>query len=131
MRPVQLLAVLAVLGAATTASAAAAAVGGQLVQPPPLGPPPPPHRMAQNAGNSTSGDDPGPPPEPPQCKLLGGAFADLVQLSLAAFGLGGLLIKRTKESPRRPWKIWSMDVGKQCIGRCVAWAPAVSEKGMD
>lgn len=51
--------------------------------------------------------------------LQGGAFADFVQLSLAAFGLGGLLVKRAKETPRRPWKIWGMDVGKQCLGRCV------------
>lgn len=43
-----------------------------------------------------------------------------MQLSLAAFGLGGLLVKRAKETPRRPWKIWGMDVGKQCIGSLYA-----------
>ena len=40
-----------------------------------------------------------------------------MQLSLAAFGLAGLLVKRAKETPCRPWRIWSMDVGKQALGR--------------
>lgn len=53
-------------------------------------------------------------------RTQGGAFADFLQLSLAAFGLIGLLVKRAKETPPRPWKIWGMDVGKQCIGSLYA-----------
>jgi len=34
--------------------------------------------------------------------------------------IGGLLIKRMRERPRRKWKIWLADVGKQVVGQlCV------------
>jgi hypothetical protein len=77
------------------------------------------------------------------CRLLSGFFADCLQLSLAAIGIGacglfccpgfgvvcdsvtdagaapagGLIVKRCYEEPPRPWRIWILDVSKQGLGR--------------
>lgn len=51
----------------------------------------------------------------PTCELLG--FESLVlQASLGGLAILLLAIKRYHETPRRPWKIWLFDVGKQVIG---------------
>lgn len=55
-----------------------------------------------------------------QCHMMGGKFGDLVQLSLAVVGIGGLIIKRFQEAHPRPWRIWGLDVGKQCLGSLYA-----------
>jgi len=34
--------------------------------------------------------------------------------------VGALLVKRWSERPPRPWNIWSLDVGKQCMGNLYA-----------
>ncbi|KAI8973297.1 vacuolar membrane protein-domain-containing protein [Mycotypha africana] len=49
------------------------------------------------------------------CQLLD-EFGALVQLFLACSILLSLMYKRSKESPRRPWQIWFLDVSKQFIG---------------
>ncbi len=61
-----------------------------------------------------------PAEEKKYCKMVGGAFGDFVQLSLAVVGIGGLIIKRFQEPHPRPWRIWSMDVGKQMLGSLYA-----------
>ncbi|GAA6024757.1 hypothetical protein JCM11491_004804 [Sporobolomyces phaffii] len=50
------------------------------------------------------------------CKLLG-PVALAVQAVMGAIVLGGLVIKRMREKPRRKWKIWLADVGKQVVGQ--------------
>ena len=81
-------------------------------------------RLLQEVANSTAagGDDPPAAPDEgkQQCKMMGGKFGDLVQLSLAVVGIGGLVIKRFQEAHPRPWKIWGLDVGKQCLGSLYA-----------
>ncbi|KAM3580352.1 hypothetical protein VKS41_007019 [Umbelopsis sp. WA50703] len=60
-----------------------------------------------------------PPPEPDSgCKLLDG-FAILIQLLLASTALATLAIKRARERPQRPVKIWVMDGSKQFLGGVV------------
>lgn len=36
---------------------------------------------------------------------------------MAVLVLGSLMIKRSRENPRRPWPVWLADVGKQVIGQ--------------
>lgn len=48
-----------------------------------------------------------------ECKLLSGGFAYAVQAGLAAICLSTLLVKRWRESPRRPWLVWGFDLSKQ------------------
>ncbi|KAI9323348.1 vacuolar membrane protein-domain-containing protein [Dichotomocladium elegans] len=50
-----------------------------------------------------------------QCRLLDG-FAILVQLTLVLTALFALLVKRWRERPQRPFRIWTLDVSKQFIG---------------
>lgn len=55
------------------------------------------------------------PIEPASCELMG--FESLImQGFLGAIAIAMLLLKRKHENPRRPWRIWSFDVGKQVIG---------------
>jgi len=56
----------------------------------------------------------------PQCKLMEGLFADVVQLLLGAVAVSILVCKRYRERPRRPWRIWFMDVSKQGLGALFA-----------
>ncbi|CBY02323.1 hypothetical protein IAQ61_006907 [Plenodomus lingam] len=50
-----------------------------------------------------------------ECNLLGN-FALLVQGALGLLAVSSLAIKRMRESPRRPVKIWFFDVSKQVFG---------------
>ena len=69
------------------------------------------HHLASNLmlGNRDGG---------PTCELLG--FESLVlQGFLGAMAVLLLVLKRKHEYPRRPWKIWYFDVGKQVIGALI------------
>lgn len=50
-----------------------------------------------------------------ECNLLGD-FALLVQGALGLLAVSSLAVKRWRESPRRPIKIWFFDVSKQVFG---------------
>ncbi|KAF1945670.1 FK506-binding protein 2 precursor [Clathrospora elynae] len=50
-----------------------------------------------------------------ECNLLGD-FALIVQGALGLLAVSSLAIKRLRESPRRPIKIWFFDVSKQVFG---------------
>ncbi|KAI8816916.1 vacuolar membrane protein-domain-containing protein [Fimicolochytrium jonesii] len=54
------------------------------------------------------------PPEPFKCQLLDG-FAILVQILMASIALSSLIIKRNRETPQRPFKIWALDTSKQAV----------------
>ncbi|KAI8075231.1 vacuolar membrane protein-domain-containing protein [Gongronella butleri] len=56
-----------------------------------------------------------PTTQPGQCRLMD-SFAIFIQLCLAAVAFSTLLIKRHREKPRRPLRIWSLDVSKQLVG---------------
>ena len=51
-----------------------------------------------------------------KCTLLGGWFSLSVQILLAFVCILTLVFKREFEVPRRPWKVWFLDVLKQGIG---------------
>ncbi|GMH37478.1 hypothetical protein BSKO_05351 [Bryopsis sp. KO-2023] len=55
-----------------------------------------------------------------ECRLLDGPVAYLAQVFLFGFVLGSLLIKRSLESPKRPMKVWAMDVSKQAFSSIAA-----------
>ena len=48
-----------------------------------------------------------------ECHLLGGLFAEGVQLALGVVAVASLVGKRLLEKPRRPWNVWCLDVCKQ------------------
>lgn len=50
-----------------------------------------------------------------ECNLLGD-FALIVQGALGLLAVSSLAVKRLRESPRRPMKIWFFDVSKQVFG---------------
>jgi hypothetical protein len=50
-----------------------------------------------------------------ECNLLGD-FALFVQGALGLLAVSSLAVKRLRESPRRPLKIWFFDVSKQVFG---------------
>jgi len=50
--------------------------------------------------------------------VLFGAFSYMIQFVLAVLSFMVLVLKRTRENPRRPWKIWSFDVSKQILSAC-------------
>jgi hypothetical protein len=50
-----------------------------------------------------------------ECNLLGN-FALLVQAALGLLAVSSLAVKRMREHPRRPLKIWFFDVSKQVFG---------------
>lgn len=50
-----------------------------------------------------------------ECNLLGN-FALIVQGALGLLAVSSLVVKRWRESPRRPVKIWFFDVSKQVFG---------------
>ena len=47
-------------------------------------------------------------------------FTALVQIALAIGALMSLYWKRLREVPRRTFRTWSLDIGKQGIGACYA-----------
>ena len=54
------------------------------------------------------------------CVLLSGGFAGFVQIVLGLIALSGLVYKRHREHPKRPVKVWALDVSKQCFGGLLA-----------
>jgi len=66
-------------------------------------------------GEPLLGPNVGQPPDN-GCKLVAGRFAALVQFVLMWMALSALLLKRRMEVPRRDFKVWLLDSGKQCIG---------------
>lgn len=50
------------------------------------------------------------------CRLLG-PFAIFVQLIMGVLVFGTLVLKRQREKPKRPWKIWMLDISKQMLGQ--------------
>jgi hypothetical protein len=47
-------------------------------------------------------------------------FTVLVQMILAVLALLSLYFKRLQEVPRRTFRTWSLDIGKQALGACYA-----------
>ena len=66
-----------------------------------------PAAVSNNPLDGESGDG--------ECNLLGD-FALLVQGALGLLAVSSLVVKRWRESPRRPLKIWFFDVSKQVFG---------------
>ncbi|KZT43000.1 hypothetical protein SISSUDRAFT_1030178 [Sistotremastrum suecicum HHB10207 ss-3] len=50
------------------------------------------------------------------CSLLG-PTALIVQALMGIFVISSLLVKRHREKPKRPWKIWTFDFSKQVVGQ--------------
>lgn len=50
------------------------------------------------------------------CRLFG-PVSIVTQLLMGAVVLMTLLIKRQRERPRRPWRVWALDVSKQLTGQ--------------
>ncbi|KIP08330.1 hypothetical protein PHLGIDRAFT_69509, partial [Phlebiopsis gigantea 11061_1 CR5-6] len=50
------------------------------------------------------------------CRLLG-PTALIVQGLMGLLVIASLVLKRHRETPKRPWRIWSFDVSKQIIGQ--------------
>lgn len=69
-----------------------------------------PSKIAQAQGKPTDGESGN-----GECNLLGN-FALLVQGALGLLAVSSLAVKRLRESPRRPMKIWFFDVSKQVFG---------------
>jgi hypothetical protein len=69
-----------------------------------------PTKTAAAQGNPMDGES-----DKGECNLLGN-FALLVQGFLGLLAVSSLAIKRLRESPRRPMKIWFFDVSKQVFG---------------
>jgi len=61
----------------------------------------------------TDGSKPG--TEAGECRLLG-PFALFVQGGLGILALLSLVLKRYRETPRRPVKVWAYDASKQILG---------------
>lgn len=85
--------------------------------------------------------------DPETCELLGG-FALGVQALMGVLVLGGLLLKRGREKPRRKWRVWlgcvlasrssarqqlmwtrRRDVSKQILGQAFVHASNVAISG--
>ncbi|EIW73201.1 hypothetical protein TREMEDRAFT_26192, partial [Tremella mesenterica DSM 1558] len=56
--------------------------------------------------------------DPSRCRLLG-PTALVVQALMGVLVITSLVIKRQLEKKRRPWRIWTWDVGKQLVGQGV------------
>lgn len=69
-----------------------------------------PSKIAEAQGSPTDGES-----GKGECNLLGN-FALLVQGALGLLAVSSLAVKRLRESPRRPMKIWFFDVSKQVFG---------------
>ena len=65
--------------------------------------------------NLTSGAEARPGAENGECKLLG-PFALFIQGALGVVALLVLVLKRWRERPQRPLKIWAFDASKQVVG---------------
>ncbi|EUC32615.1 hypothetical protein COCCADRAFT_98309 [Bipolaris zeicola 26-R-13] len=69
-----------------------------------------PEKQAAAQGNPMDGESGN-----GECNLLGD-FALLVQAALGLLAVSSLAVKRMREHPRRPLKIWFFDVSKQVFG---------------
>ena len=49
-----------------------------------------------------------------------GMLGIIIQLALGILSFSVLVIKRFREQPRRPWKIWCFDTSKQLISQVLA-----------
>lgn len=49
-----------------------------------------------------------------------GLLGIIIQITLGVLSFSVLIIKRFRESPRRPWKIWIFDTSKQLISQLMA-----------
>jgi hypothetical protein len=49
-----------------------------------------------------------------------GLVGIIIQLSLGVLSFSVLIIKRFREYPRRPWKIWLFDTSKQLVSQLMA-----------
>ncbi|SCU79762.1 LAFA_0B05446g1_1 [Lachancea sp. 'fantastica'] len=52
------------------------------------------------------------------CQLLG-PVSLFIQSLMGLLAIGGVLVKRRYERPKRRWKVWSFDVGKQVLGSLI------------
>lgn len=50
------------------------------------------------------------------CKLMG-PFALFVQAMMGILVIASLIYKRQRETPKRKWKIWMLDISKQMLGQ--------------
>lgn len=73
----------------------------------------PPTGTAPPGGGSGDG---GGPVVDASCRLLGG-FSLILQAVMGVIVLLSLVVKRYREHPRRPWRIWILDVSKQLTGQ--------------
>lgn len=53
------------------------------------------------------------------CSMVG-LTGIIIQLGLGVLSFSVLILKRFRENPKRPWKIWSFDISKQLISQLVA-----------
>ncbi len=49
-----------------------------------------------------------------------GMLGILIQLGLGVLSFSVLILKRYREKPRRPWKIWIFDTSKQIASQMIA-----------
>ena len=56
------------------------------------------------------------PADTPKCTLAATTFDDLIQVVLGVIALCVLILKRQREKPRRPFKVWALDASKQVMG---------------
>jgi len=49
-----------------------------------------------------------------------GLLGIIIQVALGVLSFSVLIIKRFREKPRRPWKIWFFDTSKQLISQIIA-----------
>ncbi|ORY80717.1 Vaculolar membrane protein-domain-containing protein [Leucosporidium creatinivorum] len=62
--------------------------------------------------------------DPETCQLLG-PVALGVQALMGLIVMGSLVLKRAQEKPKRKWRVWSGDVGKQVVGQAFVHASNV------
>jgi hypothetical protein len=53
------------------------------------------------------------------CSMVG-LLGIMIQLGLGALSFSALIIKRYREHPKRPWKIWMFDTSKQIFSQVLA-----------
>ena len=63
--------------------------------------------MADDTANNTN------------CSMTG-LLGIIIQLVLGVLSFSVLIIKRFREKPQRPWKIWIFDTSKQLISQLLA-----------
>jgi hypothetical protein len=54
-----------------------------------------------------------------QCSMVG-FLGIMIQLALGILSFSVLILKRLRENPRRPWKIWLFDTSKQLVSQMLA-----------